>query len=1049
MVDLSNLSINGKLPKTATFSLLTNLSFLNLSHNLLSGSIPYDISNCTQLSVLDLSDNNFTSLLSPIGFSLLSKLQILHLNSNNFTHPLSPLFPPNCAHLQSINLSSNHFSQPLDSIIPWHLCTKLQFLDLSHNRFQGPIPLIFPKLPSLHTLILSTNGFNQSIPDAFCSSSLSLQNLDLSENHLAGPFPLSLTNCSSLLYLDLSHNNITGNIPPQLGNCSSLDSLNLSENLFFGSLPPELGRLSKLQALMCGSNGLTGPIPLELSRCTSLTLLDLNTNHFNGKLPDILFGDLISLQHLVLHSNAFSGPIPETVSMLSNLEFLDLSNNSFSGSIPRQLGNLSSLQFLMVAANNITGGIPSELGSIDALQFLDISSNHLTGSIPSSLGKLQRLLWLMLAYNNLTGSVPQELGNCTSLLWLNLRSNSLSGELPTELASMGRDPHKTFESNAKNFDPPKSLGECLMMRRWVPESYPPYSFVYDILDRNRCVSLWREILKGTPLPPACKGNTKLGGYIQVTNNRLTGSIPEHLQSNQSVMLLLGSNFFTGSLPGSLGKPPLFALNVSHNHLSGSIPAALGNDNCLTLLDLSFNNLSGSLPQSLGHLNQLSRFDVSYNPYLNGSVPFVGQFLTFNPASFMKGTLLCLDSIPGMRVRNLSFSRYLCVKKSASKSSTLPLAVASEERKKVSFYSFLAMGAAIFAGVFLCSTMGLYVAWTWAVRVGKTGFPFLQKTVEDDRSNREYLHTTMCMFNGGACSPPIAQLTYAEIVNATDNFDESNVLGCGGFGIVYKAKLPDGYTVAIKKLAENGPQGDREFIAEMETLSNHANENLVPLLGCCIFGSEKLLVYKFLCNGSLDEWLHEKEGGAQVLNWPRRLKIACGCAKGLRYLHHNCSPVLIHRDMKASNILLDEDFNGYVTDFGFARELHPGYTHVSTTIAGTLGYVPPEYCQTWRATTKGDVYSFGVVLLELITGRHPLCWSENNDGNLVEWVRSQVSTGRAAETIHEVVKETDGRNASELFTFLELANACTRELPEQRPTMEEVASILEILLGDDP
>uniref|UniRef100_A0A0D6QWQ1 non-specific serine/threonine protein kinase n=1 Tax=Araucaria cunninghamii TaxID=56994 RepID=A0A0D6QWQ1_ARACU len=294
-----------------------------------------------------------------------------------------------------------------------------------------------------------------------------------------------------------------------------------------------------------------------------------------------------------------------------------------------------------------------------------------------------------------------------------------------------------------------------------------------------------------------------------------------------------------------------------------------------------------------------------------------------------------------------------------------------------------------------------------------------------------------------------QFTYTDILLATANFSDSCVVGRGGFGTVYKGKLRDGSVVAVKKLQQKGPEGEREFLAEMQTLGSHEfHENLVPLRGCCLFGTEKLLVYDFMSNGSLEDWLYEKPGEPKQLDWPTRYKIALGAAKGLKILHHDCSPAVIHRDMKASNILLDEDFKPHVTDFGLARFMDGGETHVSTVVAGTLGYVPPEYSQSWRATTKGDVYSFGVVLLELATGRRPLsvCDALNDyNSNLVEWVRMLISGGRAAEALDPTLQGNDGIDyGRQLVRFLHLGFFCTDDRPDRRPNMSQLLTSLESL-----
>ncbi|MCO5560708.1 hypothetical protein L7F22_014326 [Adiantum nelumboides] len=1033
------------------FSNLTSLLFLNLSHNHFTGSISEDIANCIYLISLDLSYNNFSSLPS---LSRLSSLQSFNLSENiDISRPLSHAIPGNCSALRSLNLSRNSLVDL--SSVSWQGCINLHTLDLSRNLFTNSnLPTNLTTLPSLRHLAISGSKLLGPVPSSLCSRS-ALQHLDISDNNFTGGFPLFLTNCSSLLHLDISGNILTGELSSKVGDFIALEVLNLSENLFNGSIPAEIGNLSTLQVLMAGSNLFMGSIPTELSKCKNLSLLDFDTNSLSGNVPGFL-SEIPNLHFLVLHSNFINGSIPSSFFNASGLKFLDLSNNSISGSISSQFIKLTSLQFLLLANNQFSGEIPPELGALTGLVFLDLSTNKLQGPIPSSFGQLQNLLWLMLAYNNLTGVLPPQLGNCTSLLWLNLRSNELTGSLPPELATMGQDPQRSFTINAKTINPPRALGECLMIKRWIPENFNPYSFMYDILDKTRCKSMWIELLTAIPSTFACGQTPGSGGYIQLTSNKLTGNIPSSFQGKIS-MLLLSGNLFTGEMPDGLGKLPLRHLNLSRNHLSGPIPSSLADTKCFALLDLSYNNLSGPLPSSLGNLNQLSSFNVSYNPFLTGSIPASAQFLTFGLNSYLGNPLLCYDSMAGMRGELNSSSTTLpfC----SSQLNTTTQADSETQSAKLLSSSLLALFILSCSFVLLGTGVGVYVLRRRAILNG--GCHGAQENVFNklEPYDSSYgIETSVYMFRKVgqlASCPSLKQLSYADILLATNNFGEENILGCGGFGVVYKAKLANGTTVAIKKLVHHGEQGEREFLAEMETLGSIVQENLVPLLGCCVFGAEKLLVYKFLSNGSLEDWLHDREGGAETLTWARRVKIASNCARALSYLHHDCTPVLIHRDMKASNVLLDEEFNGYLADFGLAREIDDGYTHVSTVVAGTLGYVPPEYCQTWRATTKGDVYSFGVVMLELITGRHPISMfpfyaskgshEHPDDGNLVDWVRSLLRASTPEKAYHPAVKESAKGRDDELLLFLELAQACTLEVPEKRPSMKTVAKNLESLV----
>nr|CAD1833931.1 unnamed protein product [Ananas comosus var. bracteatus] len=257
------------------------------------------------------------------------------------------------------------------------------------------------------------------------------------------------------------------------------------------------------------------------------------------------------------------------------------------------------------------------------------------------------------------------------------------------------------------------------------------------------------------------------------------------------------------------------------------------------------------------------------------------------------------------------------------------------------------------------------------------------------SNWKLSGTNALNINLATFEKPLQKLTFADLLEATNGFHDDSLIGSGGFGDVYKAQLKDGSVVAIKKLIHVSGQGDREFTAEMETIGKIKHRNLVPLLGYCKVGEERLLVYEYMKYGSLEDVLHDRKKSGIKLSWAMRRKIAVGAARGLAFLHHNCIPHIIHRDMKSSNVLLDENLEARVSDFGMARLMSVMDTHLSvSTLAGTPGYVPPEYYQSFRCTTKGDVYSFGVVLLELLTGRQPTDSSDFGDNNLVGWVKQK-------------------------------------------------------------
>ncbi|RVX23383.1 leucine-rich repeat receptor-like protein kinase [Vitis vinifera] len=291
---------------------------------------------------------------------------------------------------------------------------------------------------------------------------------------------------------------------------------------------------------------------------------------------------------------------------------------------------------------------------------------------------------------------------------------------------------------------------------------------------------------------------------------------------------------------------------------------------------------------------------------------------------------------------------------------------------------------------------------------------------------------------------ISKMRLSDLMKATNNFNKNNIIGDGRTGSVYKAVLPDGCSLMVKRL-QDSQRSEKEFVSEMNTLGTVKHRNLVPLMGFCMAKKERLLVYKHMANGNLYDQLHPLEPEAKGMEWPLRLRIAIGTAKGLAWLHHSCNPRIIHRNISSKCILLDENFEPKLSDFGLARLMNPVDTHLSTFVNGEfgdLGYVAPEYLRTLVATPKGDVYSFGTVLLELITGERPTHVSNAPDGfkgSLVEWITDLSSNSLLQTAIDKSLlgKGFDG----ELMQFLRVACKCVSETPKERPTMFEVYQLL--------
>ncbi|XP_019420110.1 PREDICTED: probable LRR receptor-like serine/threonine-protein kinase At5g45780 [Lupinus angustifolius] len=472
----------------------------------------------------------------------------------------------------------------------------------------------------------------------------------------------------------------------------------------------------------------------------------------------------------------------------------------------------------------------------------------------------------------------------------------------------------------------------------------------------------------------------------------------HLQT-----LLLQNNKLSGPIPAEIGKLlELRTLDLSGNELAGEIPSSLGFLTHLSYLRLSRNKLSGQIPQLVANLTGLSFLDLSFNNLSGHSPKILAKGYSISGNNF-----LCTSSQSCMNVSEL-----LNDTGSSQK-------VSSHHRKVLSVVISISC-------TFVISVM-LLVYWLQWYRSRILYSSYVEQDYEFDIGH-------------------LKRFSFRELQSATANFSPKNIVGQGGFGVVYKGCLANKMLVAVKRLKDPNYTGEVQFQTEVEMIGMAVHRNLLRLYGFCMTPDERLLVYPFMPNGSVADRLRETCREKPALDWNRRMHVALGAARGLLYLHEQCSPKIIHRDVKAANILLDESFEAVVGDFGLAKLLDQRDSHVTTAVRGTVGHIAPEYLSTGQSSEKTDVFGFGILLLELITGQKALGTGNGQiqKGMILDRVRTLSEEKRLEALVDRDLKGCF--DPVELEKAAELSLQCTQSLPSLRPKMSEVLKILESLVG---
>ncbi|XP_022747974.1 receptor kinase-like protein Xa21 [Durio zibethinus] len=880
----------------------------------------------------------------------------------------------------------------------------------------GPISPYIGNLSFLRVLSLQNNSFIQELPQEI-GRLHRLEELTLDRNFIVGEIPSNISGCSKLKHLYIGHNLLVGEIPAALGHLSNLKELGFSNNTLRGSIPPFIGNLSSLEIIFLPLNRLSGVIPETLGQLKNLTTFGVAMNKMSGIVPSSLFN-------------------------LSNIRILDIGENNFHGSLPSQLGvNMPYLELFFVGRNQLSGPFPLSISSASNLIELQVDGNKFSGKI-SSFRNLEKLRRLNIGENLLGSQGPNDLNflcsltSATSLEIVAINDNNFGGILPECISNLSiAITYFAIEGNYIVGRMPAGFGNLINLE---------------------ALSAGQNQLSGSI--PSVIGRLQKLKLFAVDINSISGSIPTSLGNLKMLMkLYLNDNNLQGEIPPSLGKcENLIFLDLSNNNLSGSIPSQIAGLSSLSIgLYLFSNRLTGMLPFEVGNLRNLGELDVSQD-MLSGVIPNdLGNCIRLEVllmrGNFFNGSIpSSLSSLRGLT--NLDLSRNNLI----GKIPEFLVTFGSLHYLNLSYNNF--EGLVPVGGVFK-NMSAMFIEGNSKLCGGIPEFHL--PTCDNLKQHRGRSTTSL-----------------KSIIAIVSAFSGVVLVfhRTGSFGFVYKGILEEnGTIIAVKVLKLLSHGASRSFLAECEALRNVRHRNLVKVLTACsgvdYQGNDfKALVYEFMANGSLEDWLHptvgmnEGEETAKSLSFFQRLNVAVDVGCALEYLHHHCETPVVHCDLKPSNILLDDEMVGHVGDFGLAKFIASDVQNSTSSLSsslglrGTIGYAPPEYGLGCNVTTYGDTYSYGILLLEMFTGRRPTDEMFKENLNLHNFVKIALPNRVAEITDPSLLQQIFGGETMMNITFnessqkenrllwslnsiFEIGIACSFELPTERMNMANVVAEL--------
>ncbi|KAJ9671358.1 hypothetical protein PVL29_025179 [Vitis rotundifolia] len=845
------------------------------------------------------------------------------------------------------------------------------------------------------SIVLKTQSLPGTVPKELVKLPY-LQEIDLTRNYLNGSIPEEWGS-TKLVNISLLGNRLTGPIPKELGNISTLANFSVEFNQLSGVLPPELGNLPSIKKMHLTSNKFTGELPETFAKLTTLKDFRIGDNNFTGTIPKLI-QNWTNLEKLVIQASGMSGPIPPEIGVLAKLSDLRISDlNGTVGTFP-PLSNMKNLKILILRSCNLSGPLPDDLGQRTGLKTLDVSFNKLSGKIPDSYSGISKIDYMYLTGNLLTGRIPDwilQKGETIDLSYNNFTSgNSEDCQTRNYDADLFCTSHYSFSG----------IVSCLRGFR-CPKNY--YSVHINCGGKEVSVdsTTYEDDIYSPGASPYYRSETNWAvsstGYF-MDDSRDTDT---YIANNKSILLMNNAALYMNAR--------LSALSLTYYAF------CLGNGNYT--VKLQFAEIMFTDDKTYSSLGRRI-FDV----YIQGK-QVLKDFNIEDEAGGAGQEIIKFFTI-AVTSRTLEIRFYWAGKGTTAIPSRgvygpliSAIAVTPNFLPPAENGSSISAGAVvgIVAAVALLLLVVLGVLW-WK------GCLRRKNTMEQDLRGLNLQTGTF---------------TLRQIKAATNNFDVANKIGEGGFGSVYKGLLLDGTIIAVKQLSSNSKQGNREFVNEIGMISALQHPHLVKLYGCCIEGNQLLLVYEYMENNSLARALFGPKDSQLKLDWPTRHKICVGIARGLAYLHEESRLKIVHRDIKATNVLLDKDLNPKISDFGLAKLDEEENTHISTQIAGTFGYMAPEYAMRGHLTEKADVYSFGVVALEIVSGKSNTSHILKDDRlYLLDWALLLKEKGNLMELVDPILESNFRKE--EVMAMINVAFLCTSVSPAVRPTMSSVVSMLE-------